>query len=214
MYGVDISHWQGVNALANILKKADRKIEFALIKASEGTSYVDSRLAANVADAKRLGLHIGVYHYARPEYNSAIAEATHFLDVLNRNGVVIGEDVLVLDYEGVAHQYGEKWAREWLDQVYRETGVKPMIYLSAAYLSKYKSVAEGDYGLWVAKWGAEPTDVRPWAFKAIWQYNNVDFDKDVFYGTAETWTKYAARDYEVTNPGVVGCGCCGCCHRE
>ena len=99
--------------------------------------------------------------------------------------------MLCLDCEVKAWKCSPRWARAWLDCVYKETGVKPLLYTSASYLGNLGCVAEGNYGLWVASYRkTKPAKLAPWQFAAMWQYTSEPYDHDLFYGDPETWKKY------------------------
>lgn len=197
--GIDISHWQSTFNSFN-------DIDFAIIKATEGVGYVDPACDVLYQRAKKAGKLLGVYHFARPDTgNSAEAEAKWF--VKNIKGY-LNEAIIVLDWEPSGGQIGNiAWAKEWLDSVYNQTGIKPLIYMSSSPVNtnNWSSVANADYGLWVANYGAntgvpntKPT-VKWWKFYALWQYTSKgringfigSVDLDYFYGDAEAWKKYA-----------------------
>src|SRR5690349_3750568 len=75
-YGIDVSHWQGAINWASAYGAG--KV-FAWTKATEGVTYDDPTLAANMGGAKNAGVLIGPYHFARPENNAAVDEANHFV---------------------------------------------------------------------------------------------------------------------------------------
>jgi len=79
--GIDISNWQ--NAVDfNAVKASGR--EFVIIKATEGTSYVDPWWQRHVAGARAAGLVVFHYHFARPDLgNAASAEADFFANTIN-----------------------------------------------------------------------------------------------------------------------------------
>lgn len=194
--GIDISHWQ-----AN-LDIASTGAQFVICKATQGTTFVDPSCDRHYQIAKRLGLKLGVYHYASG--GDPIAEADFF--VRNIKGY-IGEAILILDWEknqnGRYHEHAS-WCLKFLNRVKELTGVKPLVYMSASVIkaADWSSVVYGDYGLWVAGypdnrdswdipqfiWG-----VSPWKFYAIWQYTSSGgrLDRDVFMGDATAWDKYA-----------------------
>lgn len=196
--GIDISHWQ--NGFTDF-----SAVDFAIFKATEGTNYVDNCCDKFYQQAKKQGKKLGVYHFARPDLNSAEAEANFFVE--NVKGYV-KEAILVLDWEPGRGQISNvAWAKTWLDKVYSLTGVKPIIYMSQSPENSYdwSSVANSDYGLWVAKYGSnngqqgtQPT-IKHWKFYALWQYTskgrvsgyNGDLDLDVFSGDTSAWDKYA-----------------------
>lgn len=194
--GIDISHWQ-----AN-LDIASTGAQFVICKATQGTTFVDPSCDRHYQIAKRLGLKLGVYHYASG--GDPVAEADFF--VRNIKGY-IGEAILILDWEktqnGRYHEHAS-WCLRFLNRVKELTGVKPLVYMSASVIkvADWSKVVAGDYGLWVAGWPDNRDswdipdfrwDVKPWPFYALWQYTSSGgrLDRDVFMGDATAWDKYA-----------------------
>lgn len=200
--GIDVSKWQRNIELENI------NADFVIIKATEGVGYVDSCLKDHAE--KSSGKLLGFYHYARPEYNSAREEAEAFVDAVRG---YIGNAILVLDWESVKADDVE-WAREWLDEVYELTGVKPIIYMNEYTTLAYDwSNVSRDYKLWVAKYRDNDTDVNydmtnignkpnvgSWNNYVLWQWTSSgrldgydgNLDCDIFYGDSETWRNLAS----------------------
>ena len=200
--GCDISHWQG--------KDFDISSEdFVIAKATEGKTYRDTCFLHNMEKALMLGKCIGAYHYARPENNNAKDEAAYFVDVVKP---YIGKCLLALDWEGVALSYPIDWAVEWLKEVERLTGVKPLIYCSASYIPQCKKVAENGNGCWVAKWSELAPNVKPtFTVMALWQHTSSPYDKNKFYGDKNTWQKYCESIYDTeveSGNGSAGCEFC------
>lgn len=207
LYGVDISMYQAVGT--------GDGWGFVLCKATEGWGYVDPLCDAHYQRAKNNHQRRGVYHFARPDLNpnGAIDEADFFVD--NCQGY-IKDGILVLDWECAVWNVG--WAKTWLDRVYSRTGVKPLIYMSASVVNDYdwSSVANADYGLWIAGYPNEynvPNPPRPdegylpygigaWAFCAMWQYSSSagTLDRDIFYGDVNAWNAYAGRNTTSSTP--------------
>ena len=195
--GIDISSWQaGMNVAAV-------PGDFVIMKATQGTWLVDKSCDTFYQQARKAGKLRGVYHYA--EGGDAIAEADYFLR--NIEGY-IGDAILVLDWESTDNPtFGKNdfnWCKKWLDRVYDKTGVRPLLYCSAAFRSRFSGI--GDYGMWIAQYADnDPTGYQetPWnegAYDcAIRQYSshgrlsgysgNLDLDKA--YMDAEAWGKYA-----------------------
>ena len=209
--GIDISHWQ------KNLNIAEIKYDFVICKATEGTNFLDSSFHDFMKKAESLGKLMGFYHFARPEKNTAEAEAKFFY----ANTVkYFGKAIPVLDWES-SGKWNVAWAKEWLDLVYSMTGIKPVIYMSESVVNQYdwSSVALSDYGLWVAKYkdklpdynydmskaGKQP-QVKWWKFYALWQWTSsgridgykADIDCDVFYGDRDAWMKYAGSAIDRT----------------
>ena len=200
--GIDISKWQaGIN-----LSKIDT--DFVICKATEGVGYTDKNCDGFYQQAKSLGKKLGVYHFARPDLrNTAIAEADWF--VRETKGYH-KEAMLILDWES-GDLGNVTWAKQWLDRVYEKTGVKPVIYMSASVMSSadWSSVANADYGLWVANYGSNNGTAQEsvfnryplkyWSFYALWQYTskgrlngyNGNLDLNFFTGDKTAWDKYA-----------------------
>lgn len=203
--GIDISKWQtGID-----LSKVD--CDFVIVKATEGIGYVDRKCDSFYQQAKRLGKKLGFYHFARPR-NDAVREAQYFY---NNTKNYFGEAIPILDWEA-GNKSDVAWAKRWLDEVYRLSGVKPVIYMSESVANAYNwsSVANADYGLWVAKYrdnnpdynynmanaGTRPR-VKWWKFYCMWQWTSTgrlngysgNLDCNVFYGDGTTWDKYAGK---------------------
>lgn len=195
LQGCDLSHWDAGRYKSILM---DEGTQFAIIKATEGKTSFDRycdilyNFFTSVHDRRGTAAEdrlYGFYHYAHPEMNKPEEEARNFL---YRVGHHAGKAMFCLDWEGAAWKCSPRWARSWLDYVYRETGVKPLLYTSSSYLGNLGVVAEGDYGLWVAAYRKQKPKVVPWKFAAMWQYTSTPYDHDIFYGSADTWRKYTA----------------------
>jgi lysozyme len=192
--GFDISKWQNDSIV-------DSAPDFVIVKATEGTGYVDSTCDSKYQRAKSQGKLVGVYHFA--DMGNPIAEADFFVD--NVQGYV-GEGILVLDFEVSADA---NWAKTWLDHVQARTGVKPLIYMNASFVrsADWSAVKNADYGLWLAGYlnkynvsnpawtdGSDMSyDISPWDSCAIWQFTSSagSLDRDVAFMDANGWRAYA-----------------------
>ena len=205
MNGIDISSWQKGIDLAAV------PCEFVVIKATEGTSYVNPHCDPAFTQAKSLGKKLGVYHFAGG--NNADDEAEHFVE--NVKGYV-KEAILVLDWEITAATNSVDWVKQWLDRVHQLTGVKPFVYMSNSVVNghDWSPVADAGYRLWNAyyyafgvRMGYNPDAPLPkrmgaWEAPTLYQYTsegrldgyNGNLDLDVFYGNAADWDRYAGRD--------------------
>ena len=206
MNGIDIASYQAGIDLRVV------PCDFVIIKATQGTNYVNPDCDRAYQQAKAAGKCLGVYHYA--EGNGAVLEADYFLS--NILGY-IGEAVLVLDWERNQNRsFGNvAYAKQFLDRIYERTGVRPLIYMSKTVCREYdwSSVAAGDYGLWIAQYANNnPTGYQsdPWtdalgtgAFPlvAIHQYSangrlsgwNDELDLNIAYMDRAAWDKYAGK---------------------
>jgi GH25 family lysozyme M1 (1,4-beta-N-acetylmuramidase) len=216
--GIDISNHQGSMDLAKVLKQT--KTDFVICKSTEGLKFVDKFCDKFMVIAQNAGKQVGFYHFARPEWNSAKAEAEFFL---RQTKGYFGKGIPVLDWES-SGKSNVKWAKEWLDYIYDKKGVKPVIYMSESVVNAYnwKAVADTGYGLWVARYrdynidrnydmstcGKKPV-VKWWSFYMMWQWTSVgrldgysgNLDCDVFYGDSKSWDAYV-KCAQITTGGV------------
>lgn len=207
MNGIDISMWQRDINLSAV------KADFVIVKATEGIGYVDKSCDMLFQKALSLGKKLGFYHFARPTANNdPIREADFFYE--NCKGY-FGKAIPILDWEAENKQ-NVAYAKAWLDRVYQRSGVKPVIYMSESVANAYNwsSVANADYGLWVAKYRDNNPDynynmanagkrprVKWWKFYCMWQWTSTgrlngysgNLDCNVFYGDGTTWDKYAGK---------------------
>ena len=210
--GIDISNWQRGIDLSKV------PCDFVIAKATEGIGYVDKSCDGFIQQAKRLGKKLGFYHFARPR-NDAVREAQYFY---NNTKNYFGEAIPILDWEA-ENKSDVAWAKRWLDEVHRLSGVKPVIYMSESVVNSYdwSSVANADYGLWVAKYrdnnpdynysmanaGSRPR-VKWWEFYCMWQWTSSgrlngyggNLDCNVFYGDVSTWDAYVGKSTSTVKP--------------
>ena len=214
MRGIDISKWQSGIDLSAV------NADFVIVKATEGIGYVDKSCDGFFQKALSLGKKLGFYHFARPTANNdPIREADFFYE--NCKGY-FGKAIPILDWEAENKQ-NVAYAKAWLDRVYQRSGVKPVIYMSESVVNSYdwRSVANADYGLWVAKYrdnnpdynynmanaGSRPK-VKWWKFYCMWQWTSTgrlngysgNLDCNVFYGDGTTWDKYAGKSGTASKP--------------
>lgn len=202
--GIDISGWQKGIDMTKVPG------DFVIIKATQGTKYVNDDCDRAYRQAKRAGKLLGVYHYFSG--GDPIKEADFF--VSNIKGY-IGEAILVLDWEGQMNEkfsQGPAVAKPFLDRVAKLTGVNPLIYMSKSVCREHNwSTVAAKYGLWVAQYANDKQtgyQTKPWtdsagygAWKspAIFQYSSHgklsgysgNLDMDIAYLDAAGWKAYA-----------------------
>lgn len=202
--GIDISGWQKGIDMTKVPG------DFVIIKATQGTKYVNDDCDRAYRQAKRAGKLLGVYHYFSG--GDPIKEADFF--VSNIKGY-IGEAILVLDWEGQMNEkfsQGPAVAKPFLDRVTKLTGINPLIYMSKSVCREHNwSTVAAKYGLWVAQYANDKQtgyQTKPWtdsagygAWKspAIFQYSSHgklsgysgNLDMDIAYLDAAGWKAYA-----------------------
>ena len=76
--GVDVSHYQGKIDWETL---ADQDIDFAFIKATEGSSYVDDTFEYNFKEARKTGIAVGAYHFFSFD-SAAKTQAENFINTV------------------------------------------------------------------------------------------------------------------------------------
>ncbi|WP_181788621.1 GH25 family lysozyme [Streptomyces phytophilus] len=199
--GIDVSHYQGsINWGA--VKSAG--IQFAWIKATEGTTYKDPQFSANYLGAYNNQVIRGAYHFARPASSSGAAQANFFAD----NGGAWSADNLtlpgVLDIENGSssqcHGLSQVAMRTWITDFYTtykaRTSRDVVIYTTASWWNACTGGWSGmsdKSPLWVAHWTTgSPSIPSGFPFWTVWQYTDSGniggispVDRDKFNGTRD-----------------------------
>ena len=166
--GIDISHWQGIISWKNV------PVDFAIIKCAGGDNglYIDPMFAQNKAGVRRTNILGGYYYFAGN--GDPKLEADFFVKSV---GDIQSGELLALDAElGQSPQ----WCREFLDEVSKQVGFKPLCYCPAGNGWDWSPVIQGNYGLWIARYGLNlgyllaswPPKIGKWPFYTIWQYTS------------------------------------------
>ena len=184
--GVDVSKWQhpSPNSIDWKAAAAGGK-EFAFIKSTEGTEPGNDNLDSDVKGARAAGLHIGLYHKARPAMD-ATAQADAFAESVLEVG---GEQLPpVLDFELDEGKNAEQlaaWVQEFMDRLEDKTGRTPIMYTYKSFwlvqMANTKKFSE--YPLWLAEYRQqEPTSpqIGGWDSFTFWQYAGNDGQADGF----------------------------------
>lgn len=216
MNGIDVSGWQkGIN-----LKEVPA--DFVIVKATQGTTYVNPDCDRAYQQAKEAGRLLGVYHYFSG--GDPVAEAEFF--VKNVKGY-IGEAILVLDWEGEQNEkfsQGPAVAKPFLDKVKELTGARPLIYMSKSVCRAHDwSAIASEYALWVAQYADNNTTgyqskswtdnkgYGAWNSPVIFQYSSSgrlegysgNLDINIAYMDATAWKAYAKGSKSSPTPAPV-----------
>ena len=175
----------------------DSHAQGVIVKATQETGYVNPRCNHQWDLAGQLGKLRGLYHYAgggNPE-----SEAQYFINNIKN---YVGQGILILDWESYQNSsWGNtNWARRFVDEVHRLTGVWCVIYVQESALWQVANCAN-TCGAWVAKyasmnwnsWTLPNMNVSSGAFKFLtgWQYTGGDMDRSIFYLDEAGWKKLA-----------------------
>lgn len=183
----------------------DSHAQGVIVKATQGTSYVNPRCNHQYELAGQLGKLRGLYHYAgggNPE-----AEAQYFINNIKN---YVGKAVLILDWESYQNaSWGNtNWSLRFANEVHRLTNVWPLIYVQESALWQVAN-CDSKCGVWVAKyasmnwnsWTLPDMSVSSGAFACLtgWQFTGGDMDRSIFYLDANGWNKIASGDGTIAN---------------
>lgn len=173
--GVDVSAYQ-----PNTYSVAG--LDFVFVKATEGLTYTNPRMAAQVKRARDAGLVVGFYHYPHMA-NDPVAEANYFL---NKAPIQDG-DIIVFDWEGydpankgVSRSRQIAYRDAWLAYVKGRLRTHRVgMYCNTDYWLNIDQTGNcGDF-LWIATGGraaGDPGIKDAWTFHQYSTANNIDHD--------------------------------------
>ena len=198
--GIDVSAYQG-NIDWNIL--SNQEIDFAFIKATEGSSFVDEKFKENYENAIKTNLKIGAYHFFSYDSEGS-TQADNFIKNVPKT-----EEMLppVVDIEFYGDKYKnipdveetQKQLQILLDKLEEYYEKKPIIYATYKSYNLYIVNNFKDNYIWIRDVYLTPKlkDNREWTF---WQYTDkakldayngeeTRIDMNVFNGDINTFEK-------------------------
>src|SRR4051812_11517260 len=149
--------------------------EFALVKATESTSYKNPWFATDYSRIRRVGMVRGSYHFARPGYplaTTAAAQAKYYVNRLGGSARTARTLPPALDLEmtgGLSRGALVTWAQTFLLTVRRLTSRTPMLYTYPSFWTSAigDPVALSRYPLWMASYGSGVGSSA-----TLWQYTS------------------------------------------
>ena len=171
--GVDISSYQGD---VDMQRLKEQGVEFAYIKATEGGEYKDAKFAMNWAEAEKVGLPVGAYHFFT--YNdTGRKQAENFIKTVGK--YERGRLIPAVDMELSKEQKANPPEKEdvvaalkvFVATIEEEYSVKPMIYATKDFYEKYLKDDFAGYLRWVRSvlW---PVYIEAGGDWAMWQYDD------------------------------------------
>lgn len=184
---IDMSHHNEVPR--SLVPAREAGVVGVIHKASEGTSFRDSKYDSRRLLASEAGLLWGAYHFLRA--GNVEEQAVHFLNTADlRPG-----DLIAVDHEAEA-SLTELAA--FLRAMRRKTGLQPVIYSGHTLKEqlagrRHPEVNGENYRLWLAQYGNRYTLPPGWGTYWLWQWTDrgevagvtPPTDCNEFLGTAE-----------------------------
>lgn len=159
-----------------------------IIKATEGSSFTDKYCDNYVQQAIKQGKPFGVYHFLNGE--NWKKQAKHFIKSCKG---YFGKGLIALDYEMYGKQ-GSTVAKQWLDYVYQETGVRALFYTNQSTLfeDNWSAVAK-NHALWIAYPSGKSNypKIKYWKQITLHQYTFKPYDHSQFFGDKKAWEALA-----------------------
>jgi lysozyme len=172
MHGIDVSHYQGdINwKMLKQTRQGKFPVEFIFMKATEGGDFSDDRFVANFDSAKVHGFIRGAYHFYNPK-TDADKQADFFIRSVKLEP---GDLPPVLDIEMKSKDVKklQQDLKIWLRKVENHYGVKPIIYASYKFKTKYLNDSIfNTYPYWIAHYYVDSVRYQgEWKF---WQHTDV-----------------------------------------
>ncbi|KAI1105398.1 glycoside hydrolase family 25 protein [Jackrogersella minutella] len=197
--GFDISHYQSSVDFAAAYSSGAR---FVIIKATEGTTYVDPSFDSHYTGATNAGLIHGGYHFAHPDTSSGASQANYFV---SNGGDWSGDGITLpgmLDLEGgcagLSASAMVSWIKDFSDTYHSKTRRFPLIYTNPSWWSSCTSDSNtfvNTNPLVLARYSSSAgTPPGGWPYYTIWQFNDVyqyGGDSDTFNGEFSSLQKLA-----------------------
>jgi lysozyme len=163
--GVDVSHHQGAIDWGRV--RRDR-IDFAYLKATEGSTFTDPQFVANARGARRAGLRVGGYHYFSL-CSPGEPQAAHFSDVLASapaRTMPPAIDLELGDCEDPPPRTDLlREVRTFIEAVEQRTRQRVVVYAYPDLEARYRIAEALDRRLWVRRIGSTPPKGEWW----LWQ---------------------------------------------
>jgi hypothetical protein len=143
-------------------------IDGVIVKATEGTSYVNPKHDAQVNFGRAHGLVIGHYHYAHG------TEIHHQVDYFLGHAKPRSEDVLALDWEDSGVSNGEK--DDFLAYLDSRVTNRVILYCNLDYWLRHDDTSRCGDGLWIADPNAPAGKPRIQHPHVLHQYTDTPMD--------------------------------------
>ena len=206
--GIDVSKHQGTINWAKI--KANPKVKYVYIKATEGSDRVDETYKTNLKNAHEAGLKVGSYHYLSTK-SSIATQFENFAKTAHRDE----QDLLPMIDVEVNGKWNAQQVRDSLMQFVKMVedfyGCKPLIYTYERFYNSFLGTSFAKYPIFIAKYSSAKPNINN-AKWIMWQFSEtgrisgingyVDLSKfnngcsinDILYRPAKSKTKMSIRD--------------------
>lgn len=193
--GIDISAHNGTVDFGKITHDS---IDFVIIKATEGTSFKDSKFLTNYRNAKKNEIKIGAYHFFRFD-TDGIMQALNFINSVKNLKLDFPLMIDVEEWNNAQNIPINKIIERLSDMIsYLDTnGYNLIIYSNKDGFNDFIRNRFSEYPLWICSFTNPPIS-STWTF---WQYshcgkiNGIDgnVDLNTFNGSREQWLEWLSN---------------------
>jgi GH25 family lysozyme M1 (1,4-beta-N-acetylmuramidase) len=184
LHGADTSSWQSTSTFNAAIQGAP----FSIIKASQGTGFVDptfkarwDQLGKAVSDGS-MKLRMA---YCYLDSGDGVGQAKHFLDTVGVSGPLPAGTRLMLDWEASALN-SPGTLKDAANYIHQVTGTWPVIYVQGSKMAVAQSTVP-EAPIFQANWSSNIKTNTPFV-----QYSDgPSYDHDVFNGSMAALAKFA-----------------------
>jgi len=199
--GIDVSAYQGE---INWSQMEEHAINFAFIKATEGSSFVDEKFSYNWQEAMKTNLRVGAYHFFSYD-SSGKTQAENFINTVPKENASL-PPVIDVEFYGnkeknpPEHSQVKRELQTMIDLLEKHYGQPIILYTTQKAYDLYIVNSFKDNDIWIRNVFTEPSlrDNRHWTF---WQYTDKEklagyngeekfIDMNVFHGSRAEFKAY------------------------
>lgn len=204
IYGLDVSNYQA-SAIPARTPGDNKPVDFCFTKATQGTSYVNPRMAAQATSARQQGMVVGFYHFL--EKGNIQAQCEYFVErAVSEEG-----DILAIDWEtnpntNTYPSNAEKDAAIRAVQALRP-GHRVVLYCNTDFWKNRDSTSFAGDGLWIATAGysaGNPPVQSAWWAHQYSTAGNYDHNVAQFDSRADlrAWAEGGLDDVALTDAEI------------
>lgn len=169
--GIDISRHQGRIHWSQL--KANKKIKFIFIKATEGLNNVDPFYQINIDGARACGYKVGSYHFltSKSDGRKQFAQFDHVID-RNKQDLLPIVDIEESGFNKCNRTKIQQTLRDFMNACKEKYNVYPIIYCNEVFFEDYLSPTFNRYYLFIANYSQKKPSLPGGTKYNIWQFSN------------------------------------------
>lgn len=195
--GIDLSSHNGDVDFHRLVADS---LDFIMLKASEGTTFQDTKFHSNYVNARKAGIKaIGAYHFFRFDTDGQM-QAMNFLNSLRGKMLDLPAVIDIEEWGNPKHIPDDDIIERLsalLDYLH-QNGHNVMFYTNKDGYERFIKGRFNDYPLWICSFSDPPLEKEDAGRWSLWQYSHLgwteacdsEVDLNTFNGTREEWIKW------------------------